>query len=91
MPTLPTNTGPVIRLRTQIQRARFVWREIQSQGLTCEDVADETGLCGQTVRNFVNEDTKYPRMETVVGIFGALGYDVIFSARKAATRGRVAV
>ena len=80
--TIPGNTGKIIRLKTQKQRATFVRREIRVQGWNVNQLAEEAELAWMTVHNFAQEITRLPRMETVVRIFGVLGYDVVFTARK---------
>ena len=80
--TAPSNTKRIIRLKTQKQRATFVRREIRLQGWNVNQLADEAELAWMTVHNFAQEITRLPRMETVVRIFGVLGYDVVFTARK---------
>ena len=82
--TPPSNTKRIIRLKTQKQRATFVRREIRSQGWNVNQLAEEAELAWMTVHNFAQEVTRLPRMETVVKIFGVLGYDVVFTARKSA-------
>ena len=79
----PSNTKRIIRLKTQKQRATFVRREIRLQGWTINGVAEEANLCWTTVGRFAQEITRLPRLETVIRIFGVLGYDVVFTARKA--------
>jgi len=79
---IPINTKRIIRLKTQKQRATFVRREIRLQGWNVNQLADEAELAWMTVHNFAQEITRLPRMETVVRIFGVLGYDVVFTARK---------
>ena len=80
--TIPSNTGKVIRLKTQKQRATFVRREIRMQGFNVNQVSEEAEMAWITVHNFAQEITRFPRMETVVKIFGVLGYDVVFTAKK---------
>ena len=46
-------------------------------------MAEEANLCWTTVGRFAQEITRLPRLETVIRIFGVLGYDVVFTARKA--------
>jgi len=88
---LPSNTGGTIRLTNQRQRAAFCRREERLQGLTIANLADETGLAWQTVRRFLDGYTRYPRMETVVLIFGAFGFDVTFTAKRAKSRGTISL
>ncbi len=87
---LPTNTG-TIRLNSQNQRAAFCRREERMQGLTIANIADEAGLAWQTVQKFLDGVTRFPRMLTVVRIFGALGYDVTFTAKRASSRGTISL
>ncbi len=82
------NTG-TIRLNSQKQRAKFADRESRMQGLSIQEIADAAGVCPPTVYKFMDGTTRFPRMETVVGIFGALGYDVVFTAKRAVSRGTI--
>lgn len=88
--TIPSNVGKIIRLKTQIQRATFVRREIRTQGWTVNALAADADLAWTTVDRFAQEETRLPRLETVIKIFGSLGYDVVFTARKT-SRGAIEV
>ncbi len=79
---IPSNTKRLIRLKTQKQRATFVRREVRLQGWTINSLAEDAGLCWTTVGRFAQEMTRLPRLDTVIKIFGSLGYDVVFTARK---------
>ncbi len=80
--TIPRNTKRIIRLKTQKQRATFVRREVRLHGWTINSLAEDAGLCWTTVGRFAQEMTRLPRLDTVIKIFGSLGYDVVFTAKK---------
>ena len=72
----------LIRLSSQRQRAKFVRREIRTQGLTVCALSDLADLAPTTCYRFTQDITQYPRMDTIVKMFGALGFDGASLRRK---------
>lgn len=83
-------TTEVIKLGTRRQQAHFVRREMREEGMTVQDICDESGLSWITVARFADlvgnrskyPMTRYPRLKTCQRIFAALGYDLVIQARK---------
>jgi len=89
--TLKGRKVPVYRAKTQKSRAKLARKLFrESEMTTVSDLADESGLCWQTVAKFLDVSprggqwvaTKLPRHETVRAIFSALGYDLLIAAKK---------
>ena len=77
----------IIRLPTQLARAKFVRQEIRRQEITVEDLANKADLHHTTVARYAGldvpgyEPTKDPRSNTMIRIFSALGFDVVFRTK----------
>lgn len=68
-----------LRLRATEDVANLVDNAMSLEGYTANRLADEAGVCQQTVSRLIERTTKFPRLDTVIKILAALNYEIIVS------------
>ena len=84
-----TRTRTVIKLGTQKRRSDFARSEMRAEGLSINELAMKTGHCWETVHNYIMGFTTWPRTDTTINIFKALGYDVTLKKGSGSSKGTV--
>jgi transcriptional regulator with XRE-family HTH domain len=55
----------------------FIRHEIHASKWRYNAIAARAGCCPSTVANLASGETKSPRLQTAIGILGALGFEVV--------------
>ena len=79
---LPGSSRSLISLTDSLAACRLVQDEVLRAKLTYTAIGNRAGIANSTVSNIASGKTRYPRIETIIRILGALGW-MIVAQRKA--------
>jgi hypothetical protein len=73
--------GETILLDDSAEAVQLVQQEIFASGLLYMKIAELAGVSTSTVGFIAQGQTKWPRLETMIRILGALGWDILATKR----------
>ena len=74
---LPGSSRSLISLTDSLAACRLVQSEVLRAKLTYTAIANRAGLSTSTVSNIASGRTRFPRIETIIRILGALGWMIV--------------